>query len=194
MGSAGVAVFVLGLPGIIVASPLWLVAMLLRLGVRKLTPLDVDSWAIYLKLRGQLSSADRHRLWWALCSHHNGLEAAYHAARAAKYHEATRSARRCNSCWPHAATQDGISVAPAPRSMTMQDFQRKWGNIRCAHADDCPSKFSFDYERCTCGLDELWALRNADLQQVVDPDAAVAARCAAVAHSHTHDDDCCDDH
>lgn len=50
--------------------------------------------------------------------------------------------------------------------MTYEEFQEKWRDIRTEHAVDCPRKFSFDFEPCTCGLSEEWKRRNEDLQAV----------------------------
>lgn len=50
--------------------------------------------------------------------------------------------------------------------MTLEEFDRKWGNIRVQHDDGCPKKFSFDFETCNCGLDEEWDRRTADLATV----------------------------
>jgi hypothetical protein len=50
--------------------------------------------------------------------------------------------------------------------VTREEFDRRWCGVRTSHADDCLRKFSFDYEICTCGLDDLWKRRNDDLASV----------------------------
>ena len=51
--------------------------------------------------------------------------------------------------------------------MTMEEFIKKWGNIRIGHESFCPKNGGFDYEICNCGLDKLHLniLVNCHVQQ-----------------------------
>jgi hypothetical protein len=56
------------------------------------------------------------------------------------------------------------------RAITATEFHAKWKNIPIGHSNTCERRGGFDYETCTCGHDELWDRRNADLQLVQDPE------------------------
>ena len=54
----------------------------------------------------------------------------------------------------------GLPVSP-------EEFRAKWGDIRCHHFETCPRTGGFDFDECTCGLEELWKQRGLDLRRVV---------------------------
>lgn len=54
--------------------------------------------------------------------------------------------------------------------MTGSEFQKKWEKIRIGHDPSCPRDGGFDFEICTCGHDEEWERRNADLATVPEAD------------------------
>jgi len=93
MGSAGIGIAIFGLPMIIMTCPLWITTNLIRFSIRVLTPLDIDSWFIFVKLALQLDSQTRKFLWRGLRSHKKGQENSHNLMRAAEYEAKIRKER-----------------------------------------------------------------------------------------------------
>lgn len=87
-GSGEIGLFIFGIPGLILTSPLWLLTNLIRGAIKALTPLDVDHWEVWLKLRGQFKgwdSIDPAVVWKALRMHQLNVPNSHNLKRHAEY-------------------------------------------------------------------------------------------------------------
>ena len=91
-GSGEIGLFIFGIPGLIITSPLWLATNLIRGAIRALTPFDVDHWMVWLKLRGQCRhwDIDPKVLWKALRMHQLDVPNTHNLKRHAEYEEEMR--------------------------------------------------------------------------------------------------------
>lgn len=68
-GSAAIGIVIFGLPGLIISSPLIIATYILYGLLKKISGMNKDSLAIYLKLRNQLSEENKKLLKLALKNH-----------------------------------------------------------------------------------------------------------------------------
>lgn len=84
-GSGEIGMFIFGLPGLILTSPLWITSNIVQRLIARLTPLSTEMWAVWFKLRGQLAADDRRALWTALRKHCAGIENSHNQRCGAEY-------------------------------------------------------------------------------------------------------------
>lgn len=84
-GSGEIGMFLFGLPGLILTSPLWITSNFVQRLISRLTPLSTEMWAVWFKLRGQLDAGDRQVLWEALRKYCAGIENSHNLRRGAEY-------------------------------------------------------------------------------------------------------------
>ena len=66
LGSAGIGVMFLGMPGVIASLPMVAILSLASSAFKAIVGVDVHMWVLFLKLRKSLSLPDRSILWAAL--------------------------------------------------------------------------------------------------------------------------------
>lgn len=72
-GLGELGIFFLGWPGLIVCSPIIFVMTIFNGLLRRITGLNMDAWAVYFKLRGQLDKKERGLVRAALENELNGV-------------------------------------------------------------------------------------------------------------------------
>lgn len=84
-GSGDIGVVLLGLPGLIVTSPLLIVWGVARRILRWFTGMDLHTWFVWLKLREQVPHEWRDQVRIAFLNESNGVAAAYWEEKQVEY-------------------------------------------------------------------------------------------------------------